>query len=295
MKLSYAFASSLAPGVSQQCNQLFERKDLTIYSAVWSLPKPCYQPEIALVDCLKDLHSEAYEFETAFRETGRAYRTPHYSNALISIIRMLRYSEYDGTIFSWLESYPFGGYSTLKDKRQSILKLLSEEYCHEPMYAVMVFACRIDFTPHQLLESNLVDLETVERCRETLYIPPEHLGIVRDDGDFSHRGNITKLEECACIGYWTSEPTSGETLEDRLARRRRREIVVFGEVGRPFAEEDIFVPTYHDETGTPPPDLDLSPNQIQVLEDGDQVTATDGEIVSRPLTPESASEGSNSV
>ena len=270
--------------------------DITVYSIALNYPFPYVLSLDSVVICLSNLNSEAYEFEIAFRQTGHGYRTPHYSNALAILIRLLRYATNDGGVLPWLESYPFGGHSTVEDKRKSIQQLLSEKYSHEPMYTVMLYAFRIPVLQNGLVGCNLVDKEMVDQGRKTLWIRMEDLGITSNDAEFYRhvRGNITGFE--ADLARLRARARGGSfeaALEEQYLRRRRREAVVVGEVGRPFEAEDIFVPIHHD-TEIVPPNFNLDPDQSQTLETENQITAAEQETISRPSTPELESEESMS-
>lgn len=122
----------------------------------------------------------------------------------------------------------------------------------------------------------------------------EHLGIPWDDASIiHHRGNTARRDLSLDRTRTRARGGSFEgNLEERQIRRRRRETALVREAGRPIVEEDIFVPTHH-ETRTVPLDPDLSPDQSQALGTGNQVTAAEGEIISRPSTPEPGSEGAS--
>lgn len=233
-------------------------KDLAVYSIGLNYPYPYIQSCDAVLKCLSHLYWEAYDFETAFRETSHGYRTTHYSNALTILIRLLKYSTNYSGLLPWLESYPFGGFSDVKDKKKSIQRLMSETFSHEPMYAIMLYAFRIPIVKSGLIRCNLVDREMVDKCRQTLWIQTEDLGGMWSDGGmFDNRGNITSFEEDLARSRVRARGGSfGGIPEERDVRRRRREAVLVGEAGRPIEAEDIFVPTY-DETITNPPSPDL--------------------------------------
>lgn len=280
MKLSNAFATSPVPSVSQSYHQILALLHLTIYSIAVNYPFAYVRSLGSVVKCLGNLNSEAYDFEIAFCQTGQGYRTPHYSNALTILIRLLRhlrYARHDAGFLPWLESYPFGGHSTVEDKRKSIQQLLSENYSHEPMYAIMLHTFRFPVLRNRLVECNLVDNEMIDQCKKKLWIPTEDLGITSNDAEFYRhvRGNITGFEADLARLRARARGSSFEAAqEEQHLRRRRREAVVVGEVGRPFEAEDIFVPIHHD-TEIVPPDFNLESDQSQILETDNQTTAAE--------------------
>ena len=129
--------------------------------------------------CLGSLHSEAQDFEIAFHHTGHGYRSQHYTNALTILIRLFRHdTRYEYTVvvshclLSWLESYPFGGFDKVQDKRSSIERLLSLNYYHEPMHVIILLACRNWWVKDELVKRGLLDERTALVCEYS-----ENLGV----------------------------------------------------------------------------------------------------------------------
>ena len=199
----------------------------------------------------------------------------------------------DHGLLAWLELYPFGGYSSAKDKKESIQKLMSNEHGKELMYAVVQHAFLVPGVEAGLIRSNLIDVDMRDRCMQLnirwqkVKITPGGSRIIYTGGelptfdtDLAHsRARQTGVSDSAVL------------LHQRRSRRRRREAAVLGHIGRPFEEEDIFMPNVHD-TGTVPMDLSLSPSQSQSDETGNHITAARTEVVFGLLTPESESEAS---
>lgn len=208
------------------------------------------------------MNSEAYDYETAFRETGHGYRTPPYSDALSILIRLIRIPADDNGLLAWLESYPFGGHSIVEDKNESIRQLMTNKYREEKMYVVVLCALKIPAVEDGLIRSNLIDREMKERCKN-LWIRFEDVGNVLDDSPILHnpRDLPTFQTDLAFprVREWGGG-SFGAVSEQWHSRRQRREAAVVGQVGRPFEAEDIFVPSVYD-TDIEPLDLSLSPGQ----------------------------------
>lgn len=283
MKLSNAFALS-PTSVSHRHRQSMTRKNMTVDLIVLKYPHLHHQSAYAVLECLNSLHSEAYDFEIEFRQRSCGYRTPHYSNALWILIRFLQRSQYVIGMTQWLESYPFGGYNAVEDKKESINKLLSGDNNHEPMYVIVLLALAIPCIRTQLVNCNLVDGYAVAKAAGTLILHPADLALVLNDPEGARAlENLSRSEETTETTEVRSRGSSfGRSPDDRVLRRRRRETVLVGEAGRPIEATDIFVPTHHEAE---PPDLHLDPHQSQVLDTEDQALAVEGETVFRPLTP----------
>ncbi len=202
------------------------------------IPKPYHHTYRAILKCLGRLHCEACEFETALRAMGFGNRSPHYSNALTILVRLISYDYTDAPwagLLNWLENYPYGGYYEVEDRKKIIKRLLTNDYIHEPMHTVLVLGLGIPCIENGLKRCNLIEDNMVSASLlEGRGVPWYNAMAIHPRTD---RGSIA-----ASLSMHREDVDEGSP-DDWLLRRRRREAIVVAEAGRPIGPDDII---YHD-------------------------------------------------
>lgn len=206
----------------------------------------------AIVDCLCNLLPEAQA-----AEKNSVFRTQPEGNALYFLHHILSFDVATaleaGVISRWLAQYPFGGTHASKyKKKKTIVEILDNmSYYGESDFGrtmrAMLFcmsrtpSLRKEMVEHDLLDvskGNEISVSVESPCREQ-WPWTDH---VQDDWDmpealpstFSHTNRTRRS-----IPVGTSNRPREESFEEQALRRRRREAMVLGEVGRPIERADI--------------------------------------------------------
>ncbi|CAD6583169.1 MAG: hypothetical protein ASARMPREDX12_001196 [Alectoria sarmentosa] len=184
----------------------------------------------AIVDCLCNLLPEA---QTA--EKNSAFRTQPERNALYVLHHILGFDVAKaleaGVISRWLAQYPFGGASASKyKKKKTILEILDNGSYYEDsdfgrtMRAMLFCMSKTPSLRKEMIEHGLLDVP--KDSNEDMSEAPS--------GTFPH---TNRTRRGTPVG--TSNRPREESFEERALRRRRREAMVLGEVGRPIERADI--------------------------------------------------------
>lgn len=132
-------------------------------------------------------------------------------------------------LVSWLVEYPFGGYDDFPEGKKKIMADITSWYYEDPaMHTILSFAIANSESREQLVQHGLVDkakdsFEGEEVDSEWMWSAPVE-GVVESAFSSTMRGGRRMREE---------------SVEEQALRRRRREAMVLGEVGRPIERADI--------------------------------------------------------
>lgn len=204
-------------------------------------PAPLYKTYQATFTCLRKLYSEMYAFETAVRknfETARpgtsrrnGIRKRPCRDALNIIAALLQQNCRDAVqsgLIYWLLEYPFGGYDSPEEKKK-ILKDITSWYYEDPaMHTILSFAVANVESREELFKHGLIDgvrdlFEGEEVDSGWMWSGPVE-NVVDSTISSTMRGGRRMREE---------------SIEEQALRRRRREAMVLGEIGRPIERTDI--------------------------------------------------------
>ncbi|KAF6230150.1 hypothetical protein HO133_004489 [Letharia lupina] len=188
----------------------------------------------AIVDCLCNLLPEA---QSAERKS--AFRTQPERNALYVLHHILGYDNAKaveaGVISRWLAQYPFGGGDASKyKKKKTIMEILDNRSYYEDgdfgrtMREMLFCMSRIPLLRDEMVEHGLLDFPKGNHITDYWNIP-EGSERTYPHTNRTRRGNPTG----------TSNRPREESFEEQALRRRRREAMVLGEVGRPIERADI--------------------------------------------------------
>ncbi|KAL8644127.1 MAG: hypothetical protein Q9226_007923, partial [Calogaya cf. arnoldii] len=206
----------------------------------------------SVVDCLSNLLPLSLQYELARAEGKEVHRTETERDALeLLYIFLLRFSvpvALDCDICGlWLEKYPFGGdlesqypgdkNSQLAARSYSLMNRGSGREQDPDLFRVL----NLIFTAGEAEESRLRDLYTGHSYlhgREHNDEPDD------DEHGFSQAWNEIHGTANPPDPGWVPMARTGnrvreESIEEQALRRRRREAMVLGEMGRPLESEDI--------------------------------------------------------
>lgn len=127
-------------------------------------------------------------------------------------------------LISWLVEYPFGGNADSLKEKKTILWDINSWYFEDPaMYTIVNFA-KTDFESRKLLvQHGLVD-------------KPKDSFEGEVDSEWMWTGSVEGVVEPTMRG---GRRMREESVEEQALRRRRREAMVLGEIGRPIERADI--------------------------------------------------------
>ena len=195
----------------------------------------------AIVDCLCNLLPEA-----RIAEKDPGFRTQPERNALFILHEILGFDVAKaleaGVISRWLAQYPFGGLNaSAYKKKKTIMDLLDNGHFYEDsefretMQSILRYMSSIPSLRKEMVEHGLLDVTkgndiTVDvnfsHCEKRPWTD-----YVQDDWHINRtRGGIP-------VG--TFNRLMEDSFEEQALRRRRREAMVLGEVGRPIERADI--------------------------------------------------------
>ncbi|KAL8729836.1 MAG: hypothetical protein Q9166_004477 [cf. Caloplaca sp. 2 TL-2023] len=205
----------------------------------------------SIVDCLSNLLPLSHKFETARMLGNTVHRTQAERDALELLhVFLLRFGVQIGlecNIFSlWLEEYPFGGDlelllpgdkdSQLAAKQEHITQLSLRQ--------------GNDIALSRIINLIITDKRAYETmCQRKLLGPPNSEG--RDKGTNDDEDRVSRVWYEVHGTAIAPDPGLGpmmrrghrvrreESIEEQALRRRRREAMVLGEMGRPIESEDI--------------------------------------------------------
>ncbi|MCJ1468260.1 hypothetical protein MMC07_006888 [Pseudocyphellaria aurata] len=212
-----------------------------IYSCTEKFPAPLYKTYQATFTCLRNLHSEMHAFETALRKTIETtgpgtsrrigIRKKPCRDALNIIAALLQQNCRDAVesgLMYWLIEYPFGGYDSPEEKKK-ILKEITSWYCEDPaMQTILSFALANVESREKLLTHGLID--GVKDWFEGEEV----------DSGWMSSGPVDNVAESAIPSTMRGgRRMREESIEEQALRRRRREAMVLGEIGRPIERTDI--------------------------------------------------------
>ena len=206
----------------------------------------------AIVDCLCNLLPEAQA-----AENKSAFRTQPERNALHVLHHILDFDVATaleaGVISRWLGQYPFGGTDASEDKKKKIVTEILDNISYyedsdfgRTMRAMLFCMSRTPSLRKEMVEHGLLDFPKshestvgVELPRREQWPWTDH---VQDDWDMSEAlprtySHTNRTRRSVPVG--TSNRPREESFEEQALRRRRREAMVLGEVGRPIERADI--------------------------------------------------------
>ncbi|KAG7006022.1 origin recognition complex subunit 3 [Physcia stellaris] len=243
--------------------------------------KPHYGTFRAVVDCLCTgrMMEEAMSYEEELQKGTTFYRSQHYDDTLRLLRQIISVFNKDwsdtreglatamraGLIDRWLAEYPWGGVDKSPLKRRKVFKSRVEEANGD---AVMQWIIR------KLANDYEEFVREYDRLR-SMYDKNGPLTHVHDNEGSNHENDADQTTP-----PFGRQPPRGreESMEEQqLLRRQRREAMVIGGEGRPFALADII---QHPENGS---DDDLATQRVEpvaeqftALEDLEDVTSVAG-------------------
>ncbi|KAL8927662.1 MAG: hypothetical protein Q9172_001291 [Xanthocarpia lactea] len=209
----------------------------------------------SVVDCLSNLLPLSYQFETARMEGKEIHRTETERDAMeLMYLFLQRFGvqvALECNILSlWLERYPFGGdleipypgdkHSQLAAKHK-IINGLSLSPKHDPaMWRILSVILREAAAP------KTVFMKLVNGCSSGSCSCSKDQDGEPDENeqDFSEiwykiHGNANAPDQGLGPMMRGGNRVRDESIEEQALRRRRREAMVLGEMGRPIEREDI--------------------------------------------------------
>lgn len=183
-----------------------------------------------------------HAFETTVREnfetTGpgtsqrNAIRKKPSRDALNILAALLQHNSCDAVragLISWLVEYPFGGYDDFPEGKKKILTDIRSRCYEDPaMHTILTFAKANPESRMQLVQHGLVD--KAKDSFEGEEFGSEWMRLDRVEAD---------LEWAIQSRMRGSRRMREESVEEQALRRRRREAMVLGEIGRPIERADI--------------------------------------------------------
>lgn len=177
----------------------------------------------AIVDCLCNLLPEAQK-----AENDPPSRTQPERNALYVLHQILCFdvakASKAGVVSRWLAQYPFGGAHDLGDKKKTVMEILDNGPIYEDcdfrstMRAVLGYMKRNPLLRKEMVEHGLLDVSKI------------------NDDDWNMVPYQTTNTTRSGIPVRSSNRPREESFEEQALRRRRREAMVLGEVGRPIVD-----------------------------------------------------------
>ena len=206
----------------------------------------------AIVDCLCNLLPEAQ-----IAEKDPAFRTQPERNALYVIHQIVSMDVAKaleaGVISRWLAQYPFGGLNaSTYNKKKTVIDLIDNGLFNEDsefrdtMQSMLRYMSSTPALRKEMVEHGLLDVPkgndiTVDvnfsRCEKRPWTD-----YVQDDWEMTEAyprtyAYIDRTRRGIPIG--TSNRLREDSFEEQALRRRRREAMVLGEIGRPIQRADI--------------------------------------------------------
>lgn len=206
----------------------------------------------AIVDCLCNLLPEAQS-----AERRSAFRTQPERNALYVLHQILSFDVAKaveaGVISRWLAQYPFGGGDASKyKKKKTIMEILDNRSYYEDgdfgrtMRAMLFCMSRTPSLRDEMVEHGLLDFPKGNHITVRVNCPRREQWLwtdnVQDYWDIPEGSERTYPHTNRTrrgIPTGTSNRPREESFEEQALRRRRREAMVLGEVGRPIERADI--------------------------------------------------------
>lgn len=206
-----------------------------------NLPTDLYNTYKALFECMHNLNPHFHAFETWFRATPEtsargskrpcANRKEPIFRAIVILAVLLQHDNrcaLRAGFAEWLVSYPFGGDCTIEWKQKIIADITTGYYEDPLMYIIITFAIANDEARAELLKHGLIgNVKDV-------------IGAYEDEFGYAWCiGSDGTVESTMNIRLRNAQRIREESIEERALRRRRREAMVLGEMGRPIERGDI--------------------------------------------------------
>lgn len=204
------------------------------------------------MDCLCNLLPEA-----RIAEKNPALRTQPERDALHFLYNIFEYDAAKaleaGVISRWLARYPFGGQDASKhEKKKTITELLEEgpfyqDTCFRSSMRAVLWVMSTNHLPrkemveHGLLDESKGNDDTVgvnlSGCEKRPWTDHVQDQCIMLEAPRRTYPSTDRMGRGTPIG--TSNRPREESFEEQALRRRRREAMVLGEVGRPIERDDI--------------------------------------------------------
>ena len=206
----------------------------------------------AIVDCLCNMLPQAQ-----IAEEKSSFRTQPERNAIYVLHHILGFDIPKalavGVISRWLVQYPFGGVGASKyKKKKTIMEILETgSYYRDSdfgrtMYAMLYCMSRTSLLRKEMVEHGLLDVPKGNEIPVSLKSPRREQWMwthhMQDDWDMLEAPPSTRSQtdrtRSGTLDGRSIRPRE-ESFEEQALRRRRREAMVLGEVGRPIERADI--------------------------------------------------------